>query len=454
MMNAIKMKVGIVILGKIYTLTPEERKVADNDLNDPEKLNFQTDDEFRSSIVRRVRDLLPAGTETFDCQVLTENDALDVDEADAYVLVPFNAIDCVMAALHSKNRPIVVYTLPYKEVWSYGNVFYPYFLRDVRKLDEYLGIDPDTYLPESDEDFAEHMEALAVRHRIRNTKVLCVGEAMYEPYHSFNWGYEIVRLIQAKFGIKWYQMGKERFQKFFEECAPGNGSLIRNMAKEDRLPAEYSADNCEKAYNVYKKLIETYGVNAFTVNCLESTVHTACHTTSCYALSRLNDSGIVSACEADATTLIDMIITSYASDEPAFMLNPYLFPADDKLFVSHCTSPTRRSYKTDEKDQFNLYAYFEMRSLPCGLQILKQPGPVTVTGISHDKLDRMVIVRGNLVRNTAFPSCRTQVEIDVPGGIKKLAECYEGRHWAMVYGDQSRKIEKVNGLLGIESIII
>ena len=78
---------------------------------------------------------------------------------------------------------------------------------------------------------------------------------------------------------------------------------------------------------------------------------------------------------------MDMLITSYASGEPSFMLNPYLFPMDNKLFVSHCTSPTKRSYSNDEKDEFNAYAYFEMRTLTCGLQILKQPGPVTVTGI-------------------------------------------------------------------------
>jgi hypothetical protein len=44
--------------------------------------------------------------------------------------------------------------------------------------------------------------------------------------------------------------------------------------------------------------------------------------------------------------------------------------------------------------------------------------------------------------------------IDVPGGVKKLAGLYEGRHWALVYGDQSKKIGKANQMLGIESIII
>ena len=448
------MKIGIVFVGRIYTPSAEEKKVKDCDLSDPEKLNFVTDDGFKKKYAKIIEDLLPAGIDTFACEAESESDAIDVAEADAYVLMPFNAIDKVFAVLHSKNKPIIIYTAPFDEIWSYGNVFYPYFMRDVRKIDGYMGIEPDVFLAESEKNFTDIAKALLVRYRINNTKVLCIGEAMYEPYHSFNWGYEIIRLIQAKFGIKWFHMGKDSFLKEYEAFGEGDPELIRKLAKNDRIPKEYSAADCEKAHRVYRMLIKDYGVNAFTVNCLESTVHTSCHTTSCFALSQLNDEGVIAACEADATTLMDMLITSYASGNPSFMLNPYLFPMDNKLFVSHCTSPTRRSYENDETDEFNAYAYFEMRTLPCGLQIMKQPGPVTVTGISHDKLDRMVIVRGNLIRNTAFPSCRTQVVIDVPGGVKKLAENYEGRHWAMVYGDHSESIANANAMLGIESVII
>ena len=74
---------------------------------------------------------------------------------------------------------------------------------------------------------------------------------------------------------------------------------------------------------------------------------------------------------------------------------------------------------------------------------------MTVTGISHDKMDEMIVIRGNIVRNTAFSSCRTQVEIDVEGDIREITENYEGRHWAMVYGDQSRKIQLAGQMLGL-----
>jgi hypothetical protein len=449
-----KMKVGIVILGKYYTLSPQEQKIEDNDLRESDAINLTADGQIIAKMSDRVKALLPKDAETFTAHAVTENDALNLDPADAYVVVPFNVIDVVFAALHSKNRPVVIYAPAFAEFWSYGHVFYPYFMRDVRKIDAMIGIKPDVYLCESDEALTEYTAALNVRFKIKNTKVLCIGESMYEPYHSFNWGYEMVRLIQEKYGVQWKQIGSDKFIEIFKNSKPGNASALIGETKENRVPEEYDLSNPEKTYQIYKNLIAVCGADAFTVNCIESTVHTGCNTSSCYALSKLNDDGIIAACEADVTTLMNMMIVTYATNEPAFMCNPYLFPQDDKLFVSHCTAPTKRSYDSEEKDEFNIYTYFEIRDLPCGLQVLKQPGPVTVTGISHDGMDKMVIVRGNLIRNTAFPSCRTQVVIDVPGGIKKLAECYEGRHWALVYGEQSKKIAAANDMLGIENIII
>lgn len=449
-----KMNIGIIILGKFYTLSPEEKKIADHDLRKSDDINLTADEKIIKKMSDRVKALLPEDVTTFTANAVTENDALNLGTADAYVVVPFNVIDVVFAALHSKNKPIIIYAPAFSEIWSYGNVFYPYFMRDTRKIDAKLGIKQEVYLCNDDGELSSYASALNVRFKINNTKVLCIGEAMYEPYHSFNWGYEMVRLIQAKYGVEWKHIGSDKFLEIFKSSESGDASVINGEANENRLPDGYDLSNPVKTYRIYKKLIADAGADAFTVNCIESTVHTGCNTSSCYALSKLNDDGIVAACEADVTTLMNMLIVSYSTNKPAFMCNPYLFPQDDRLFVSHCTAPTKHSYDSDEKDEFNLYTYFEIRDLPCGLQVIKQPGPVTVTGISHDGMDKMVIVRGNLIRNTAFPSCRTQFEIDVPGGIKKLAECYEGRHWALVYGDMSDKIAKSNEILGIETVLI
>ena len=303
-------------------------------------------------------------------------------------------------------------------------------------------------------DLGDIVHALSVRYKINNSTVLCIGEAMYEPYHSWNWGYEMIRLIQEKFGVNWKHISSDKFLQIYNSSNVKTSGSLTKEAALNRMPEGFNSDKPEKMYKVFDKLIKEYNADAFTVNCLYSIVHTQCETTACYALSKLNDKGVVSACEADITTLLDMIITSYACDSPVFMLNPYLFPEDNKLFVSHCTSPTLHSFTSDEKDDFNAYTYYEIPSLPSGIQVIKKQGPVTVTGISHDKLDKMIVIRGNIVKNTAFPSCRTQMVLNVKGDIKELAECYEGRHWAMAYGDQTQKLKNANKLLGIDTQII
>ena len=149
-----------------------------------------------------------------------------------------------------------------------------------------------------------------------------------------------------------------------------------------------------------------------------------------------------------------MLITVYSSDSPGFMANPYLFPSDNRILLSHCTSPTLHSYKKKRKDEFDLYNYFDASTkLGIGLQVLKSPETVTITGISGNSLDKMLIIKGKIERNTYFSTCRTQVEIKVDKEVKEIAKNYQGRHWILVYGDHREIIKKVNEALGIESIV-
>lgn len=449
-----KMKIGIVTVGHDFTVTDDERRNRDCDLSHCTDIRRRVDDKLIDTLTEEAASFLPPDTEYFGAHVRGESSAIDLEEADAYVIIPFGVPDIVYAVIYSKNKPVLFYVPPYGQLWSYGAVYYPYFVRDARKIDEYIGLDNRVFVCKGGQDLKDTLSALKVKFKLANTTALCIGEAMYEPFHSWNWGYEMIRAVQEKFGVTWKHISSERFLSLFASEDTAFEDLINKEAKENRMPDEYTTKTPEKMYRLFKGLISESGADIFTVNCLYSIVHTQCGATACYALSKLNDEGIVSACEADITTLLDMAITSYASEAPCFMLNPYLFPQDNKLFVSHCTSPTRHSYESEEKDSFFAYPYYEIPSMPCGIQVMKKEGPVTVTGISHDKLDKMVVVRANIVRNTAFPSCRTQMELDIAGDIKELAECYEGRHWALVYGDSSERIARACGVLGMKTQIL
>lgn len=457
------MKIGCIIIGNKITHTQQALKEGSSlDLADCTKWDQPVDDALLNKIKDRMKAAAPKGTEVFYEHITSENQMIDVQEADAYVAVPFGnkndslfaAFDVVFAALYSKNKPVVFSILPYEEIWSYGSVFFPYFVRDYRKIDGYLGMKNQVYISKNPENLKELLAALQVKFKINNATALCIGEPMYEPFHSWNWGYEMVRAMQEKFGITWKHISSDRFLELYRQWdKPFEKHVLDKELKANRTPEGYDTTGAEKMYHIFKELIEEAGADVFTVNCLWSIVHTECKTTSCYSLSKLNDEGIVSACEADVTTLLNMMISTYATDSPLFMLNPYHFPEDNKLFVSHCTSPRLHSFNSGKKDDFNIYSYYEIPQLPCALQIIKEEGPVTVTGISHDKMDKMIVIRGNIVRNTAFSTCRTQMELDVEGDIKEIVENYQGRHWALSYGDQSSKIKLANDMLGIESKI-
>ncbi len=351
---------------------------------------------------------------------------------------------------------MVIAPLPYSEIFSYGNVYYPYFIRDTREIDSLLKVPHRVYLSKDKNDLSVILRSLYVKDKISKTNVLCIGEPMYEPFHSHDWGYAMVRAVQERFGLKWIQMSPQSFLQRWEDWKKKDVDIkdLKGTARKINYTGDKQLIDAKRMYLFLKSIIEEKKADAFTINCLASIVLSKLDIIPCYALSRLNDEGIVSACESDTTTLFDMLITVYASDSPGFMANPYLFPADNRILISHCTSLTLHSYRGKKKDRFDIYPYFDHPSdQSIATQVFKSFETVTITGLSGNQMDRMLIIKGKIQRNTYFSTCRTQVEISVGSEVKDIAKDYQGRHWIMVYGDHSKIIQKVNDILGIESII-
>ncbi|RKY92161.1 hypothetical protein DRQ15_03075 [candidate division KSB1 bacterium] len=411
-----------------------------------------------SSVKKRIKEnilrALPDGVDFEFAEITSESQLFELPEADIYVASPFQNIhDRWFHILYSHNKPIVIMPLPLSEIFSYGDVYYPYFIRDTREIDGALHLPHKVFLSKDESDLSLILKALYVKYRINHTRALCIGEPMYEPFHSWDWGYAMVRAVQEKFGLTWIQMSSENFLKYWKTWAQEvDITEIRESARKIHFSEDEKLRQAMKMYLVLKSIIKEKEADAFTINCLASIILPKLEITPCYALSRLNDEGTVSACEADTTTLLDMLITVYASNSPGFMANPYLFPSDDRLLLSHCTSPTLHSYQEKERDEFDFYTYFDSPTkLGIAPQVLKSPETVTITGISHN-LDRMLIIGGKIEANTYFSTCRTQVEIKVDEDVKQVAENYQGRHWILVYGDHKEVIKRTNEVLGIESI--
>ena len=200
---------------------------------------------------------LPFGTEQSLGQIKEEHQILDLPESDVYVVFPFQFFhDRWLQCLYSYNKPVVISPLPFSEVFSYGNVYYPYFLRDSRELDNLLKLPYKVYLSKDETDLKLILKSLYVKNKINNTNVLCIGEPMYEPFHSQDWGYSIVRAVQERFGLKWKYMSSEKFLKYWKNW---KGEIDINNIKSARkiyFSEEKKLYEAVKMYLVLKSLLE------------------------------------------------------------------------------------------------------------------------------------------------------------------------------------------------------
>lgn len=454
------MKIVGLMFGNAGTATKEVRKKK----MDRTQTIFEKVPEIDFSVKEKVKKMfvnaLPKGVEHEFLEIGKEDEILDIVKADAYVVFPFQKREWILEdqwffSLYSHNKPIVISPLPFSEMFSYGNVFYPYFMRDSREIDKMLNLPHYVYLSKDEKDLSLLLKTLYVEYRVNNTRVLCIGTPMYEPFHSKDWGYEMVRAVQEKFGIEWVYISPTKFLEYWKDYDEKiDISDISEKAKGVYYIKKENLVGIKKAYLVIKRILEEYKADAMTINCINyvNSILYKLNMTPCYALSRLNNEGIPAVCEADVTTLIDFLITVYSSDAPGSMVNPYLFPTDNKILLSHCTSPTSHLFNDGKEDDFDIYSYFEEPHLPAGIHVLKSPENITITGISESSLDRMIIINGRIERNTYLPTCRTQVEISIEGDVKNIANNYDGRHWVYVYGNHNAVIKKVNDLFGITTL--
>lgn len=162
---------------------------------------------------------------------------------------------------------------------------------------------------------------------------------------------------------------------------------------------ETDAANMEKAI---RALVSRYELTALTIRCFD--LLDSCRTTSCLALSRLNDDGIISGCEGDIPALWTMMTVYARTGKAPFMANP---SASDRSKFSvdfaHCTVPLGMT------ESYTLTTHFESGT-GVGVAGILPTGRYSIIKIGGSRLDRMFRISGTVTANTRIPQrCRTQI---------------------------------------------
>jgi hypothetical protein len=189
----------------------------------------------------------------------------------------------------------------------------------------------------------------------------------------------------------------------------------------------------------------------------------------CLAFSKLNDMGLVGACEGDIDSTLTMLLFSYAFRTPGFITDPVIDEAKEAVVHFHCTSYTQRPDGT--RMPFLIRSQTDSGG-GVALQVQHQVGdPVTMAKLVN--LDTMLAVPGKILETGSSPlACRTQfsqsvrdarhlflnwgggaiVPPNISGDLSKYAGAMPMLHRSVFYGDRVRGLKRLGELMGFRVI--
>lgn len=216
---------------------------------------------------------------------------------------------------------------------------------------------------------------------------------------------------------------------------------------------------CEKsirAYYALKKIIADKKLDAVAVECWPEFM--SCFGgAACFALGRLNDDGIVAACEADVNGAVTMMLGQYFSQNTTFIADLIVGDEDkQELTFWHCGAGTQSLKSQNAKV---LAGVHPNRKMPLALYFPLQGGTVTIARLSPDKNNRLRLLIGGGVgveRELMFYGNTLPVKIErtVEEAIETIINYGFEHHYIIAYGDFTEEFKEVANLVDLEIITI
>jgi len=180
----------------------------------------------------------------------------------------------------------------------------------------------------------------------------------------------------------------------------------------------------------------------------------------CLTYSKLNDLGLVGACEGDMDSTLTMLIFAYAFGIPGFISDPVFDTSSNALIHFHCTSATKMDGPAGKRLPFTIRTQSDSER-GVSLDVENRIGQV-VTCAKLIDLDTMLISTGKIFKITHDElGCRTQFWTEVADARKMFHNWGAGilkggvmtlLHRAVFYGDHLENIKKLGVLMGFKVV--
>lgn len=183
----------------------------------------------------------------------------------------------------------------------------------------------------------------------------------------------------------------------------------------------------------------------------------------CLTFSKLNDLGLVGACEGDMDSTLTMLLFAYAFGKPGFITDPLFDVSKNAVIHAHCTSATKMDGPAGQRHPFVLRSHRDDNH-GAAVQVSLRIGQ-EITCAKLCQLDTLLLSAQKIIEIPDFDDrgCRTQCTAQVADARKMLANWGSGvidredmmtlLHRVIFYGNRVEQTQSLAQLLGLKVVL-
>jgi len=371
--------------------------------------------------------------------------AANLKDADAVLLFHLSGIgaNAPMGQIIDTGLPAAVFSQPFS---GHGWMYFPAWRKAGKKV---------VLLPTSDWGEIDKVVGLMrVPAMLRRTRIIVVRGPV-GTVDACN-----AKLVKERMGAEIVPISVKQIMELHQAVDPKAAEAEAEkywikQAKKIVEPSKEDIINSARLYLAMKGLMIKEKAQAIT-----SSACMGAPAKCCLAFSKLNDEGLVGACEGDVDSTLTMLIFRYAFGIPGFISDPVFDIARNALVHFHCTSTSKMDGPGGKRLPFIIRTQSEINK-GVSLQVEHRVGqPVTCAKLVN--LDTMLISTGKIFKNTNDElACRTQFWTKVPDARKMFlnwgADIIKGGavallHRDVFYGDHVQDIRNLGVLMGFKVV--
>jgi len=245
--------------------------------------------------------------------------------------------------------------------------------------------------------------------------------------------------VRSAFGVELVDVPIRTLHEYIAaEGVPETGSEFEffKEAQSIREPDTLDIAKSVGVYRALRRVVKEFRLDALTLRCFDLVLDEK--TTGCFALSRLNDEGVIAGCEGDIPAALALLWAKLLTGKLGWMANPARIDAHaGRLLLAHCTVP--RSIVS----RYTIRSHFES-SLGVGISGDFERGPITLLRIGGKKLDRIWATEGEIMdTSSADGLCRTQISCSVPvEALESMLRDPLGNHVVILQGNHEKMLRE------------